>query len=142
MGFNYGYEQKLFEKEWVKKKIAMVNAGMKEDAIKEMYDFDWEWFKSIRRYRTSTEFFDPLLEDRIAEKEFEEVLDFIDQLEDERFIQAVKSLTLSEYKLLMKLVEEGMKQAEIARESGQSRNNISRKVIALTKKIKIILFSC
>ena len=48
MTFNYGAEKRKFEKAWSKLAKSYAEAGMESEAIKAMYEFDWEIFKSER----------------------------------------------------------------------------------------------
>ena len=48
MGFNYGYEKKKFEKEWAKLRETYREAGMSEEAIQKLYDFDLKAFNRKR----------------------------------------------------------------------------------------------
>lgn len=48
MTFNYGAEKRKFEKVWAKLAKTYAEAGMEPEAIKAMYEFDWEIFKSER----------------------------------------------------------------------------------------------
>ena len=49
MAFNKGYELKKFEAHWEKLRIEYAAAGMAEDAIQKMYDYDRQQFNSERR---------------------------------------------------------------------------------------------
>ena len=48
MTFNYAVEKRKFEKVWEKLAKSYAEAGMEPEAIKAMYEFDWEIFKSER----------------------------------------------------------------------------------------------
>jgi len=50
MGFNYAREKLRFEKKWQLIRQQYEQAGMSPEDIKQMYDFDWAWFKSQRKY--------------------------------------------------------------------------------------------
>ena len=50
MSFNYGLEKKKFETAWAKLRRDYLAAGMSEDAIQKMYEYDWNNFKSRRSY--------------------------------------------------------------------------------------------
>ena len=52
MGFNYGKERYRTEKEFARFARACREAGMPEDAIAEMYQYDREVLNSDRRYYT------------------------------------------------------------------------------------------
>lgn len=58
MGFNYGKERYRTEKEFARFARACRGAGMPEDAIAEMYQYDREALNSDRRYYTHTQPFD------------------------------------------------------------------------------------
>ena len=50
MGFNYSKEKRIFDKEWERLSEQYKKAGMNEEAIQELYDFDWSWFRMRRNY--------------------------------------------------------------------------------------------
>ncbi len=57
MAFNYAVEKKKFEKVWGKLEKTYAEAGMEPEAIKAMYEFDWEIFKSERNEALHTQEF-------------------------------------------------------------------------------------
>ena len=63
MAFNKGYELKKFEAHWEKLRIEYAAAGMAEDAIQKMYDYDRQQFNSERtRIERTQEFTAPAYE--------------------------------------------------------------------------------
>ena len=49
MGFNYGYEKKKFDSRWKRLEVEYCDAGMSEEQIAAMKEYDWAWFfKTIR----------------------------------------------------------------------------------------------
>ena len=52
MGFNYRYEKVKFYEEWLPKQKMMREVGMSEEAIQQMFDYDWNWFKDRRRHES------------------------------------------------------------------------------------------
>ena len=50
MSFNKGYELKKFEAHWEKLRIEYAAAGMTEEAIQKMYDYDRLQFNSERTF--------------------------------------------------------------------------------------------
>lgn len=50
MEFNYAQERRKFEKQWKILRKQYQEAGMDEDAINKMYQFDLQWLNSERRY--------------------------------------------------------------------------------------------
>ena len=57
MTFNYAVEKRKFEKAWTKLAKSYAEAGMEPEAIKAMYEFDWEIFKSERNEALHTQEF-------------------------------------------------------------------------------------
>lgn len=58
MEFNYETERNRFKREQAKLRLQYEAAGMSEEAIQEMYDYDWELFKKRRNYCKHNELFD------------------------------------------------------------------------------------
>lgn len=44
MGFNYGYEKKKFDSRWKRLEVEYCDAGMSEEQIAAMKEYDWAWF--------------------------------------------------------------------------------------------------
>ena len=57
MSFNKGYELKKFEAHWEKLRIEYAVAGMTEEAIQKMYDYDRQQFNSERTFVERTQEF-------------------------------------------------------------------------------------
>jgi hypothetical protein len=57
MNWNNGLERKRFDQEQKRRAEEYRRLGMNEAQIREMYLFDLDWFKSIRRYYTHTQSF-------------------------------------------------------------------------------------
>ncbi len=53
--FNYREEKKKFTKEWELLRDEYKSLNMSEEHIAELEEFDWEWFKSRRRYENRTQ---------------------------------------------------------------------------------------
>ena len=52
MGFNYGYEKKKFDSRWKRLDVEYCDAGMSEEQIAAMKEYDWAWFCSQRVFKT------------------------------------------------------------------------------------------
>jgi len=50
MGYNYSREKRKFEAEWKKKEAWYRDSGMSEEAIQEIFTYDWAEFNSTRRF--------------------------------------------------------------------------------------------
>ena len=61
MRFNNGLERKRFENNWEKLRIEYRQAGMDEEAIEAMYEFDLEQYRSRRRYMEHSQELDKLV---------------------------------------------------------------------------------
>ena len=55
MEFNNGLERRKFNAEWEKSKKKYIEAGMSEEAINEIYEFDLKVFNSSRKYAVHTQ---------------------------------------------------------------------------------------
>lgn len=54
MGFNYGYEKKKFDSRWKRLEVEYCDAGMSEEQIAAMKEYDWAWFCSQRVFQNHT----------------------------------------------------------------------------------------
>lgn len=50
MGYNYSREKRKFDAEWKKKEEWYRESGMSEEAIQEIFTYDWAEFNSTRRF--------------------------------------------------------------------------------------------
>lgn len=55
MGFNYGYEKKKFDSKWKRLEVEYCDAGMSEEQIAAMKEYDWAWFCSQRVFQNHTQ---------------------------------------------------------------------------------------
>ena len=55
MGFNYGYEKKKFDSRWKRLEVEYCDAGMSEEQIAAMKEYDWAWFCCQRVYQDHTQ---------------------------------------------------------------------------------------
>lgn len=151
MGFNYAKEKLLFDKEWKTLKEQYIKEGMSKEAIEDLYDFDWSWFKMRRRYESHVQ--------RLPEEDFDEQsignrtdlfkkytslsteLDeyfsgryaWVDTLSNVKLVGKIKKLSFKELELLTLIAIEGYSQREIARKMNCSQNSISKKIIKIKK---------
>lgn len=151
MGFNYGREKKKFDAEWKKKFAWYRAAGMSEDAIQTLYAFDWEQFKSERRYINHTQALpsDELLEwmsyrvhniytsvrTDISEECLSARYDWIEQLDTPTLVQQLRRLSQEDIELLTLLLD-GYTQREIADMLGCTQPNIAQKMRRIKKNLK------
>ena len=134
MNWNNGYERKRFDEEQKKRAEEYRKLGMNEAQIREMYLFDLDWFKSIRRYYTHTQSlisgaFDDGNEDNFENalyKLFSEALSaamdkpikrsrywWIEDIEDPALVQKIKRLNENDLELLTLFAFDGYTLTEI-----------------------------
>ena len=119
MAFNKGYELKKFEAHWEKLRIEYAAAGMAEDAIQKMYDYDRQQFNSERtRIERTQEFTAPAYESTEEEASplmlrYQEAITttdtyhetkhsfaWIGEIEDENLLAALEQLSDSDLELI------------------------------------------
>ena len=149
MTFNYGAEKRKFEKVWAKLAKTYAEAGMEPEAIKAMYEFDWEIFKSERNEALHTQEF------AIPESTDEEMDDcesplyekFLEQLSSEYdtygshsrywwleelttpcLTIGVPALTVEDKELLTLYIVDGLTIREIARYLNLQKSTISERL--------------
>lgn len=157
MGFNYGLEKKRFDAEWTRLRKEYAEAGMPEEDIQEMYDYDLKEFRRRRNnalheqpydgYTTpwgeeATEDVSPLLgkfmDDLSVTDQYtfqEERFAWIDTVKDEVIYKRLLLLADEEKELLTLIVVHERPIREIATNWSVSVQAIYKKI----KKIKIFL---
>ena len=155
MSFNKGYELKKFEAHWEKLRIEYAAAGMTEDAIQKMYDYDRQQFNAERTHleRTqelSTDTFEcsedensPLM------KQYREVTTVTDtyhetksgfawigEIENERLLSALENLSEDDLKLLTLYVYEGYNESEISKVFNVSQPAIHKRIMKIAIFLK------
>ena len=155
MSFNKGYELKKFEAHWEKLRIEYAAAGMTEDAIQKMYDYDRQQFNAERAHleRTqelSTDTFEcsedensPLMKryrevTTVTETYHETKSGFawIGEIENERLLSALENLSGLDLKILTLYVYAGYTESEIVGELGGSKVAIHKRIEKITKLLK------
>ena len=144
MSFNKGYELKKFEAHWEKLRIEYTAAGMTEDAIQKMYEYDRQQFNTERTHleRTqelSTDTFEcsedensPLMkryQDAISVTdhyhETKSRFGWIGEIENEHLLSALESLSDDDLELLTLYVYAGYNTVELSKVYGIAQQNIS-----------------
>ena len=155
MSFNKGYELKKFEAHWEKLRIEYAAAGMTEEAIQKMYDYDRQQFNSERTfiertqeftapaYESSEEEASPLMlryQDAITVTdtyhETKSRFAWIGEIENERLLSALENLSEDDLKLLTLYAYEGYTVTEISKVLGVSQPTISIKIKRITNFLK------
>lgn len=155
MSFNKGYELKKFEAHWEKLRIEYAAAGMTEEAIQKMYDYDRLQFNSERTfiertqeftapaYESSEEEASPLMlryQDAITVTdtyhETKSRFAWIGEIENERLLSALENLSEDDLKLLTFYAYDGYTVTEISKVLGVSQPTISIKIKRITNFLK------
>ena len=155
MSFNKGYELKKFEAHWEKLRIEYTAAGMTEDAIQKMYEYDRQQFNTERTHleRTqelSTDTFEysedensPLMkryQDAISVTdhyhETKSRFGWIGEIENEHLLSALESLSDDDLELLTLYVYAGYNTVELSKVYGIAQQNISKRILKITKFLK------
>lgn len=155
MGFNYSREKLIFDREWEKLRMQYRKAGMCEEAIQELYDFDWSWFRMRRNYEnrvqalpkenideqnaeTRSSLFQRFasLSTRFDEIELSGRYAWVDTISDDTLSKRLKDLSDDELEILTLWALEGYTQCEIARKMHCSQNTISKRLIKIKRILK------
>ena len=155
MSFNKGYELKKFEAHWEKLCIEYATAGMTEDAIQKMYDYDRQQFNSERTFIERTqEFTAPAYESSEEEAsplmlryreaitttdtyhETKSKFAWIGEIENEHLLSALESLSDDDLELLTLYVYAGYNTVELSKVYGIAQQNISKRILKITKFLK------
>ena len=138
MGFNYAREKRKFNREWNEKERWYHESGMSEDAIREMFEYDWREFNSTRKFYRYGDY------DVDVESIAEEGADAIDKALSEEWIELldtpdlvrkVRKLPADYIEIIDVMVRENLTQEEVAMRMHCSQQNIAKKI----EKIKKLL---
>ena len=146
MGFNYGYEKKKFDSRWKRLEVEYCDAGMSEEQIAAMKEYDWAWFCSQRVFQNHTqpipcEQYDEVcgqsqLFRKFASLSYQWDVDKIDQtrygwlasVENEQLLLRLKKLSKKDLELLTLLFVDGYRQIDVARLWHCSRSAVAQRL--------------
>lgn len=151
MGFNYGYEKKKFDSRWKRLEVEYCDAGMSEEQIAAMKEYDWAWFCSQRVFQNHTqpipcEQYDEVcgqsqLFRKFASLSYQWDVDKIDQtrygwlasVENEQLLLRLKKLSKKDLELLTLLFVDGYRQIDVARLWHCSRSAVAQRWCGIKK---------
>ncbi len=152
MGFNNGHERVRLENQWKKLRAQYRAAGMSEEAIQAMYEFDFQVINSEQTYyrhtidfsTNNTETDDSHDTGRYEEailaadkyRETKSRFTWIGEITDERLLSALESLSEDDLQLITLYVYEEYDTVEISKVFGTTKQNISKKIRRIAKYIK------
>lgn len=154
MGFYYATERKRFEQEWAKLRKEYEAAGMPSETIQLLYEFDLEFFRSQRTYENHTQVMpsEYISDDGVDhstlfrkfanstvtfdEADFFDRYAWVDTIEDQRLVLALRQLSDEDLELLTFLVLEEHTQRELAEKLGCTQEAVSKRYIRIKKFLK------
>lgn len=158
MEFNYALEKKKFDKEWMKLRREYKEAGMSDEAIQKIWEFDYEQFKKQRTFCIHNQYLDTEV-DGIADTEesmnplmlkYEEKFivtakevyaerrfSWIEEIDNPELYDVIHGLKNEDVDLLTMLAIEGFSKKEIADYYGISKAAISQRIARIKNILKI-----
>ena len=155
MGFNYGLEKKNFDSQWAMTRKQYEDAGMSNEAIQAMYDYDWSVFNANRSYQNHTqemaapsfeqseESYSPLMnkyQEAVSVtdtyRETKSRFAWIGAIEDERLLSALENLSEDDLKLLTLYAYEGYNESEISKVFNVSQPAIHKRIMKISIFLK------
>lgn len=153
MGLNYRTEQRKFDKEWQRLRVEYRDAGMSEESINELYEFDLNCFNSRRNAERWNQNISSDSKDLIDDEsplfyKFIEKLSYtdsyhlesdryawIDQIEDDRLYGLLLQLDTKDKELLTLAAFENYSRNEIGRMYGVTGQAIGQRLKRLGQKL-------
>ena len=160
MKWNNGKERAKVEKEQAEKRKKYLAAGMTEEEIQTLLNFDKNYFRSQRREATHTQRLNisafaeserveepknPLLKKflhslTVEDKHFEgDRYGWIEEIENKKLYLAIKSLSNADKELLTQYIFDGLTQTEIAEIEGVTNVVICKKIKRIKEFLKKFL---
>ena len=138
MGYNYSREKRKFDAEWKKKEAWYRESGMSEEAIQEIFTYDWAEFNATRRFYRYMEDVDV---EQIPEKTcdiLEAALskEWIELLDSPETVRKIRKLPADYIEIIEMLYFENLTQREIAERMSCSQQNIAKKIEKIKKILK------
>ena len=139
MGFNYAREKRKFDKKWNEKERWYRKSGMSEDAIREMYKYDWSEFNSTRKFYRHGD--DNVNVESIVEEDGDSIdktfsEEWIELLETPNLVRKVRKLPADYIEIIDLMVRENLTQKEIAGRMNCSQQNIAKKIEKIRKLLR------
>ena len=138
MEYNYSREKRKFDAEWKKKEAWYHASGMSEEAIQEIFAYDWAEFNATRKFYRYIEDVDV---EQIPEKSgdiLETALakDWTELLDSPEILRKIRKLPSDYIEIIDMLYFEKLTQREIAERMSCSQQNIAKKIEKIKKILK------
>lgn len=154
MEFNNGNERRKLNKKWERLRVQYQQAGMSEDAIQAMYDFDLGVLNSERSYVANTlaivDDGDDSTERKSSDfKQYEKAIAVTDtyhetqtrfawvgEIKDKRLQEGLEKLSDEELRLITLYFRDEYSTVELSKVYGIAQQNISKRILKITKFLK------
>ena len=144
MSFNNGNERRKLNAKWEHLRVQYREAGMSEDAIQAMYEFDLGVLNSERAYITNTLTVSDTTDDSTATetsdfKQYEKAITVTDtyhEVQNERLHTGLEKLSDEDLKLLTLYAVSGFNEYEIAKVFRLSQPAIHKRIAKITLFLK------
>ena len=154
MSFNNGNERRELNAKWEQLRVQYREAGMSEEAIQAMYEFDLSVFNSERAYAANTVAVGDGDDEDDARKaadlkQYEAAVavtdtyhktksrfTWIGEIDDERLLSALENLSDADLELITLYAYEEYDTVKISKVFGTAKQNISKKIRRITNFIK------
>ena len=157
MKFNYETEKRRFEKKWKQLRKEYADAGMDEQAIQKMYEYDWEDFKKERVHCIHNqnmpeqvidyepgmvESNNPLLAKFFQSFSVQDTYcdssryGWIEDIDNEKLAAYLRSIPQERLEIITQYVFDEKTQEEIASEFGISRSSLADRISRIKKNLK------
>lgn len=141
MGYNYSREKRKFDVEWKKKEAWYRDSGMSEEAIQEIFTYDWAEFNATRRFYRYMEDVDveriPVKSCDILEAALSK--EWIELLDSPEMLRKIRKLPADYIEIIDMLYFENLTQREIAERMSCSQQNIAKKIEKIKKSFEVRL---
>ena len=147
MQFNYTKERKQFDEEWKKMRGEYRVAGMSEENIQIMYEFDLMAFRQRRTYCLHNESREemeekqnPIYRESIHFEDIEQLSagrnNWLDELDNKKLYEAIAKLKKEDIEILTLWAIERYSVTEIAKMQKVSQQAVSKKVSRILRYLK------
>ena len=158
MKWNDGKERAKFEKEHEKLRKEYLAAGMTEEQIQDIFEYDWAEYRRARIEAIHTqeldfdsaEFNDKETDNPLYQKFLSAIsvtmdysdssrLGWINEVENPSLYQALKMISIEDLEVLTEWLVDGLTITEIAKKQGRHKSNMSRQITRLKSFLKNFL---
>lgn len=154
MEFNNGNERRKLNKKWERLRVQYQQAGMSEDAIQAMYDFDLGVLNSERSYVANTLAIVGDGDDSTGRKssdfkQYEKAIAVTDtyhetrtrfawvgEIKDKRLQEGLEKLSDEELRLITLYFRDEYSTVELSKVYGIAQQSISKRILKITKFLK------